>query len=201
MTTHQPAETIVLPGPARRGGRSLEEALAARRSVRDFTAEPLSEAELGQLAWATQGTTHPDGLRAAPSAGALFPLELYVVLHAGLYHYEPLRHQLRRRAAGDLRAELHQAALAQDAVQQAPAVFVLTAVPERTEQKYGPERSPRYVHIEVGHAAQNLHLQAAALNLASVPVGAFDDERVGNVLALAAGETPLYLVPVGHPAS
>ena len=192
---------ITLPAPSRRGPLSLEETLAARRSVRDFADRALSDAELSQLTWAAQGMTHRDGYRTAPSAGGLYPLRLYVAIQTGFYRYEPERHILRRCISGDVRESIHRAALAQDAVIQAPAVFVVTGLYQRIAQKYGEARAARYVHIEVGHAAQNLHLQAVALNLASVPVGAFDDDRIGEVLALPAGESPLYVIPVGHAAS
>lgn len=141
-----------MPPPQLQGTLSLEEALAKRRSVRQFRSDPLSAEQLGQLLWATQGITHPSGLRTAPSAGALYPLEVYVVLAQGVYHYEPHGHTLVRWQAGDLRPALHAVALRQDAVLQAPAVFVLTAVYERTEAKYGKQRSPRYVHMEGGRA-------------------------------------------------
>jgi SagB-type dehydrogenase family enzyme len=117
---------------------------------------------------------------------------------AGLYHYEPGRHELQRRSSRDFRAALSRAALEQEAVREAPAVFVLAGVYSRTAQKYGNARSPRYVHMEAGHAAQNLLLEAVALKLGAVPVGAFDDEQVQKVLGLRGEEQPLYLIPVGH---
>jgi len=197
----EPMSELRLPAPSRRGRRSLEETLAARRSVRDFADHALSDSELSQLAWAAQGMTHRDGYRTVPSAGALYPLRLYVAIQTGFYRYDPDQHLLRRCIPGDMRESIHQAALAQDAVLQAPAVFIVTGLYQRIAQKYGATRGARYVHIEVGHAAQNLHLQAVALNLASVPVGAFDDDRLGEILALPAGESPLYVIPVGHSAS
>ncbi len=193
-------QEISLPAARLQGEMSLEEAILKRRSVRQFRPDFLSAEQLGQLLWATQGITHPSGLRTAPSAGALYPLEVYVVLAQGLYHYEPHEHKLVRWQAGDLRPALHAVALRQDAVLQTPAVFVLTAVYERTEAKYGKQRSPRYVHMEVGHAAQNLLLQATALGLGSVPIGAFYDEGVQAALHLPTDHRPLYLLPVGYPA-
>ncbi len=192
--------TIPLPPPRLQGTISLEETLAKRRSVRQFRPEPLSLEQLSQLCWATQGITHPDGLRTAPSAGALYPLEVYVLLPQGVYHYDPQKHTLSRWREGDFRPALHAVSLRQDAIVQAPAVFVLTAVYERTEAKYGKQRSPRYLHIEVGHAAQNLLLQATALGLGSVPIGAFYDAGVQEALHLPADHQPLYLIPVGYPA-
>lgn len=194
-----PMATIPLPAPAQQGRLSLEEALARRRSVRAYTQEPLTPRELGQLLWAAQGITSSQGLRTAPSAGARYPLELYAVLPEGVYRYEPQRHQLAHHLAGDRRPELYAVALRQEAVLQAAAVIVITAVYRRTAERYGAERTPRYVHMEIGHAAQNVLLQAVALNLAAVPIGAFHDEQVQGVLALPADQAPLYLIPVGHP--
>ena len=192
-------EVRALPAPQRTGKVSLEEALARRRSVREFKKQPPTDQELSQLLWAAQGITRPDGCRAAPSAGALYPLELYVAMQEGLFHYQSHSHRLIRRSERDLRAELAGAALDQAAVSEAPVVFVIAAVYERTARKYGPARTPRYVHLEAGHAAQNLLLEAVALGLGGVPVGAFHDERVQAVLGLPADHKPLYLIPVGHP--
>lgn len=190
---------LQLPAPLTKSSTSLEDALARRRSVREFTGEQLTENELSQLLWATQGITHEDGLRTAPSAGALYPLELYVAMATGFYHYDIKNHALIPRLAEDPRPALHKAALSQDSVRDAPAVFVMTAVHRRTARKYGQERTPRYVDMEVGHAAQNLLLQAVALNLGGVPIGAFEDDQVSQVLGLSKNEAPLYLIPVGHP--
>lgn len=189
----------MLPTPAREGQLSLEGALERRRSIRDFSDEPLTDAELSQLLWAAQGVTDPRGYRTAPSAGALYPLEVYVATADGFYHYAPGPHDLTQLTDRDLRPALHEAALFQDAIIEAPAVFVMAAVYERTAKKYGAERSPRYVHLEAGHAAQNLLLQAVALDLGSVPIGAFHDSQVQEVLSLPADHQPLYLIPVGHP--
>jgi SagB-type dehydrogenase family enzyme len=190
---------IPLPAPRQVGTITLEETLAKRRSVRAFSDLQLSLEELSQLLWATQGVTHPDGYRSAPSAGALYPLEVYVITPQGLFHYDPPGHNLRQLQPGDLRPDLHAVALRQEAVLKAPSVFVITAVFERTELKYGKERSARYVHLEAGHAAQNLLLQAVALDLAAVPIGAFNDDKVKKVLSLPNDHLPLYLIPVGHP--
>ena len=192
-------QVTVLPPPQLKGTLTLEEALAKRRSVREFSDTPLTLAELGQLLWAAQGMTHPAGLRAAPSAGALYPLEVYAVTRQAAYHYLPRGHQMTMHVQGDVRSALHAAALRQDPVLKAPAVIIIAAVYARTAQKYGEERSPRYVHLEAGHAAQNVLLQAAALNLGAVPIGAFEDNRVKQVLALPSDQQPLYLIPVGHP--
>ena len=189
---------ITLPPPDRTGRMTLEQALARRRSVREFAAQALSEQELSQLLWAAQGITHPDELRTAPSAGELYPLELYVATACSFYHYDPHKHWLELHSEGDLRPALYRASLEQDSVREAPAVFVITAVYERTERKYGRERSPRYVHLEAGHAAQNMLLQAVTLGLGGVPVGAFHDQQVQKVLSLPSGLQPLYLLPIGH---
>lgn len=188
-----------LPAPEARGETSLEETLARRRSVRDFTGTALSESEIGQLCWAAQGETARGGYRTAPSAGALYPLELYVVTGEGVLRYEPRGHRLTRHRPGDHRFGLQQAALAQAPVGEAPAVFVVAAVYRRTAVKYGAGRARRYVQLEAGHAAQNLLLQAVALGLGAVPIGAFEDRRVQAVLDLPADHEPLYLIPVGHP--
>lgn len=198
-------KAIELPPPQQAGAMSLEAALAARHSVRAFAARPLSLEQLGQLLWAAQGITHGAGQRTAPSAGALYPLEIYVVaggvngLEPGVYHYRPARHQLVPVAEGDRRARLAEAALGQDSVREAPAVLAFGAVAERTAAKYG-QRAERYVDIEIGHAAENVALQATALGLGTVPVGAFDDARVTEAAAVGGGEEVRYLMPVGWPA-
>jgi len=182
---------------------SLEEALAQRRSIRSFKEGPLKLSELSQLLWAMQGITDPRGLRTAPSAGATYPLEIYVVvsniqgLSPGVYHYMPQGHGLERIAEGDKRQVLYEAALRQAPVKTAPLVVVIAAEYERTVRRYG-ERGIRYVHMEAGHVAQNLCLQAVALGLGTVPIGAFEDEEVKNVLGLPEVHKPLYLIPVGR---
>ena len=188
-----------LPEPKTSGLVSLEAVLQSRRSTRDFTSQVLDPGEISQLLWAAQGITDPRGFRTAPSAGALYPLELYIVTADGVFHYLPQKHALEVIQSGDLRAQLHDVALGQDPVLEAPLVLVIAAVYERTQVKYGPERSPRYVHLEAGHAAQNVLLQAAALDLGAVPIGAFYDAKVQTVLGLPEDHEPLYLIPIGHP--
>lgn len=200
-TAASSSQKIPLDAPVRDGKLSLEAALARRRSVREFTSRPLTRAELGQLLWAAQGITHPDGLRTAPSAGALYPLELYVVTPDGLFHYLPREHALEPCLAGDLRQPLARAALDQECVRDAAAVFVFAAIFARIAAKYGAERAPRYTFMEAGHAAQNLHLECVALGLGSVAVGAFHDREVHRLLALPPTEEPIYMVAVGHPRS
>lgn len=192
-------EALSLPEPRVTGTLSVEEALAKRRSIRSFGEQPLTMAELGQLLWAAQGLTAASGARTAPSAGALYPLEVYAVTPDGVYRYRPQGHQLVPHVGGDMRSALSAAASNQSSVARAPAVIVIAAVYARTAQKYGEARTPRYVALEAGHAAQNVLLQAVALGLGAVPVGAFDDARVQGVLDLPADQEPLYLIPVGHP--
>lgn len=188
-----------MPDPETAGGGSLTDALAARRSVRDYSPDPLTLDDLSQLLWAAQGITSDVGGRTAPSAVGTYPLEVYVVAGDHLSRYLPGEHELEHLADGDLRSELSRAALSQEWVEEAPAVFVITAVYARTEQRYG-DRAERYVKIEAGHAAQNLLLQATSLGLGAVPVGAFHDDEVTEVLNLPDGYQPLYVIPVGHPA-
>ena len=202
VTSSANAAIMRLPRPMHDAGRPLEWALARRRSVRAYASRQLTLAEIGQLLWAAQGVTHPTGLRAAPSAGALYPLELHVVagavngLSPGVYRYDVGAHTLARRVDGDRRTALMDAALAQDFIETAAAAIVVCAVYRRTTGKYG-ERGRRYVHMEAGHAAQNVYLQAATLGLGTVAVGAFDDARVGRVVDAADDEHPLYVLPIG----
>ncbi|MBW1881339.1 MAG: SagB/ThcOx family dehydrogenase, partial [Deltaproteobacteria bacterium] len=179
------ATVVELPAPRTTGTVTVEGALAARRSVRTFTAEPLTRAELAQLLWAAQGVTHEPGRRTAPSAGALYPIELYAVTPDGLFHYQPDGHRLVLRSKGDLRGALAIAALDQECVAGAAAVFVVTGVVSRTAAKYGG-LAERYVLLEAGHVGQNLALQAVALDLGAVTVGAFEDDKVQRALGLPA---------------
>ncbi|OPX23855.1 MAG: hypothetical protein B1H03_00550 [Planctomycetales bacterium 4484_113] len=189
---------LKLPAPQLTSDVSLEAALASRRSVRAFTAEQLTLAEIAQICWAAQGVTREKwGFRTAPSAGALYPLELYLLMPEGVFHYIPEEHVLQVMVLEDKRGELGDAALGQNAVYAGVCTFVITGVVARTEAKYG-DRARRYVHIETGHAAQNILLQAAALGLGAVPIGAFNDERVAEVLELPRGFEPVYIIPTGH---
>ncbi len=191
---------VVLPAPKLEGPMSLEKAIASRRSVRSFSGASLSAAQLSQLLWAGQGVTDPgSGKRAAPSAGALYPIEVFVADDDGVWQYVSRDHALQRLSTRDVRAELASAALGQSWIADAPAVFVIAAVVERTAGKYG-DRASRYVTLEAGHVCQNMLLEATALGLASTPVGAFDDADVVRVAGLPADHQPLYVVPVGHPA-
>lgn len=197
--SNQLGDLVDLPAPDLTGAVSVAGALYRRRSVREFATTPLTLTEISQLLWAAHGVTDPrEGLRTVPSAGALYPLEIYLVLPEGVYHHDPVTHRLRRHAEHDLRRPLAKTALGQDCVAQAPAVVVLCAVIARTSRIYGVEAS-RYVHMELGHAAQNILLQAVALDLGGVPVGAFHEEQLQSVLGLPADHAPQYLVPVGRP--
>jgi SagB-type dehydrogenase family enzyme len=201
--SQEQAEVIELPEPQYDSDVSLEQSLLERRSTRDYTGAPLTLQEISQLLWAAQGLTDPRGFRAAPSAGALYPLELYVVvgdvegLAAGVYRYQLDGHKLVKTLDCDIRAELSSAALEQEWVGEGAVSIVFTAVYERTTGKYG-QRGIRYVHMEAGHAAQNLCLQAAALGLGIVTVGAFHDDQISRLLNLPNDEEPLYVIPVGR---
>ena len=188
-----------LPDPRSVGTMSLEEALARRRSIRSFTSTPLTDVSISQLLWAAQGLTADWGGRTAPSAGGLHPLEVYVLSDRGVWRYLPSGHRVEVRARQDRRLELADAAGGQDALRTAPAVFVICGSYPRTASRYGA-RAERYVHLEAGHAAQNLLLQAVALSLAAVPIGAFDDIAVQRATGLPEECQPLYLVPVGGAA-
>ncbi|MBN1862544.1 MAG: SagB/ThcOx family dehydrogenase [Dehalococcoidales bacterium] len=202
------APVIRLPEPCLKGNLSLEEAITRRRSVRSFSTEAVTPAQLSRVLWAAQGITDMGrDLRAVPSAGATYPLEVYVVcgqdgvagIGAGVYRYHPARHSLTLHLGGDFRADLARAALSQGCVARAPLTIVIGAYFTRTTRGYG-QRGEMYVHIEVGHAGQNIYLQAAALGLATVAVGAFRDQAVREALHLEADCQPLYLMPLGKTA-
>ena len=186
----------------------LEEAIARRKSIRDFSPEPISLLQLSQILWSAQGITDTWGEhRAVPSAGATYPLEIFVVcgrdsvegMDEGVYHYNIGSHSLTLHHKGEVRLELARAALDQEYIYEAPVDIVICAVYERTTRGYG-NRGERYVHIEVGHAGQNIYLQATALGLATVAIGAFHDEQVREVLRLDKQYRPLYIMPIGKPA-
>jgi SagB-type dehydrogenase family enzyme len=186
---------------------SLEEAIGERRSVRSFADDAVALEQVSQICWAAAGATI-DGLsgptRAAPSAGGLYPCEIYVVagrvvgLEPGVYHYRWRDHALERIRSGDQRLQLASAALGQSFVARAPACIVITAIYGRTTGKYGERGALRYVAMDAGHAAQNVALQAVALGLGTTTVGAFDDHEVARVLEVR-GEVPLYIMPMGRP--
>jgi len=192
-----------LPEPRRSSDVSLEESVAQRRSVRTYKPGPVTVDEVSQLLWAAQGITGPSGFRAAPSGGATYPLETYLIagdadgLEPGLYHYEQGSHSLTLVKNGDIRAELSEASLSQPCVRDAAVIIVLAAIYERTTERYG-DRGKMYVHMDVGHAAQNVLLQATALGLGAVPVGAFRTRTIGGILGFSETELPMYLLPIGR---
>lgn len=196
-------EHIKLPDPRIMGEQSVEVLFKQRRSVRSYQKSPLNLADVGQLLWSAQGVSNAQGLRTAPSAGALYPLKLFVVvgdvneLSPGIYQYNPEEHSLLKTVNGDLRKSLQKAALDQSCIGDAAIIFVFTAIYQRTTWKYG-KRGLRYVHMEVGHAGQNLFLQAEALGMGTVVVGAFDDDEIREVLNLDTDVQPLSLMPVGR---
>ncbi len=203
--TYPGAERLTLP-PPRYEGLPVETAMRERRSVRNYTREPLTLPQLSQLLYAAQGITgsmHSQPLRSAPSAGALYPFEIYVVAHnvadleRGIYHYAVRAHQLELTASGDFRNHITRAALQQDMLGEADATFVLSAVFDRSRHKYG-ERGYRYVYMEAGHISQNIYLQAVSLGLGSVGVGAFLDAEVNKLIgADGSKEAAIYLHAVG----
>ncbi len=197
-------EPVALPEPARAGEVSLEETLVRRRSLRSYASGDLSLATIGQLAWAAQGISdRARGFRTVPSAGATYPLELDLLIQGveglddGVYRYRPDDHALQRRIAGGHRETLCHAAYHQPALRDAPVAMGISGVIARTAWRYG-ERAERYVHMEAGHAAQNVYLQGVALGVGTVTIGAFDDGAVSRTLQLADGEVPLYLLPLGR---
>lgn len=194
---------INLPEPAHQGKLSVEAAFKARKSIRNYSTKPLSLEQVSQLLWAAQGISGPGGRRTAPSAGALYPLEVYLVtgqvegLEPGVYHYLPRAHGLEPKLKNDLRNELASAALGQTSVAVGAVSLIIAAVYERTAIKYST-RAERYVHMEVGNVSQNISLQAVALNVGTVVIGAFYDEKVKRILRMAGDEVPLCIMPVGR---
>ena len=198
-----PPPAVNLPAPRHTSDVSLEAALAQRRSVRSYASGQVTLEELSQLLWAAQGITDASGFRTAPSAGALYPLEVYVVagdvkdLPDGVYHYLPREHRLHPVMDGDRRIALADAALGQSSIRTAAVDIVIAGVYERTSVKYGT-RAVQYVHIEVGCAAQNVYLEATALGLGTVYIGAFSDDNVRRVLHMPSEERPFAIMPVGR---
>lgn len=196
------SKSIKLPKPQYDSNVSIEETLLKRRSIRSYKSEPLAIAEISQLLWSAQGVTNRKGFKTAPSAGALYPLEVYIAagnvtdLDAGIYKYYPHKHEIVNTIKGDKRSELCRAGLGQSSIKNAPAVMVFCAVFERVTGSYG-KRGIQYVHMEVGHAIQNVCLQAISLGLGSVIIGAFNDYDVKDVMNFELDEHPLLILPVG----
>jgi SagB-type dehydrogenase family enzyme len=191
------AEIIKLARPDQTGSMPLEQAIAIRRSRRHFLPKSLTLEQISQLTWAAQGQDSTSRYRTTPSAGATYPLELFVITDEGMFRYLPAKHALEKLADQDLRSRLASAAWGQEFIRAAPMTLVFAADFSRTTGRYG-ERGVRYVFMETGHAAQNVHLQAEALGLGSVAVGAFDDAAVSTVLSLPRNLEPLYMVAVGY---
>jgi SagB-type dehydrogenase family enzyme len=198
---------IILPKPKVKGTVSLEETIKHRRSRRSFLAKSLTLDQVSQLLWAAQGITDErTGFRASPSGGACYPLDLYLVvgknsvegLEAGIYHYIVSNHSLEIHLRGDKRRALALASLGQMFITRAPISIVTTVEYSRITSRYG-QRGVRYAHIEIGHVGENIYLQAEALGLGTVAIGAFSDGMVAKVLSLPKGHEPLYIMPVGHP--
>ncbi len=206
---------IQLPQPRYESNVPVEQAMRERRSRRTFTEQALTLREVSQILWAAYGITQPQddpaflrgGFKTAPSAGALYPLEVYLVagnveeLTPGVYKYIPTGHKIKRVVKNDMRQALSAAALSQEMIGDAPAGLVYTAVFRRTTTKYGERGRKRYVPMEVGFSAENVYLQAEALGLGTCMVGAFEDEAVSDVLQLPPDEEPLVILPLGHPSS
>ena len=197
--------TLSLPSPRQDGTMSVEAAISTRRSRREYGDVAVERRQLGQLLWAAQGVTDQNvGLRAAPSAGALYPLELYVVagdnirnIESGIYLYRPEAHSLALLRRGDRRAALQAAAIGQDVVGRAHLGIVICAVDQRSTRKYGRRGVERFVPMEAGHAAENVYLQAQALNLSTVTIGSFEDNAVRRVVGAPSDQRPLYIMPTG----
>jgi SagB-type dehydrogenase family enzyme len=178
----------------------LEQALSRRRSQRQFARDNLTIGQVGQILWATQGITSPQGFRTAPSAGATYPLDIYVLWSGRAARYDSSRHRLDIVYDQDRQPQVAETTIQPEIILAAPVVFIIVGVYERTAGRYGRERAGRYVCMEAGHAAQNLLLQASALGLGGVTIGAFDDERLSTAMELPLGHSPLYVIPIGRPA-
>jgi len=189
-----------LPKPSLQSNVSIEEAIHNRRSIRSFNDQQPTIGQIAQLCWAAQGITDDTNqFRAAPSAGALFPTELYIITQNGVHHYDPHTHSLHHHIVEDVRPQLRAAALDQEVITTAPVTFAIASVFDRVAAKYG-SRAERYCLIEAGHIAQNVFLQAEALQMAGVAVGAYDDNDAKNILKLPKDHELLYLLPIGFPA-
>jgi len=196
---------INLPTPSTPGTVSVEKALKNRRTIRRFANKALSQAQLSQLLWAAYGVTDPRGLKTTPSAGALYPLDIYVVvgerqvidLAPGVYHYLPEKQALRSRRPGDVRNAVARASIYQNWMAEAPVMIVITGEYRRSQIKYG-QRGIMYTHMESGHAGQNIFVQAEALGLGAGIVGAFDNAAITRTLELPSAHDPLLIMPIGY---
>jgi SagB-type dehydrogenase family enzyme len=195
---------VKLPEPKKKGEVSFEEVIKERRSERSFRDKPLALDQVSQLLWVAQGITdEKGGKRTSPSAGATYPLAIYVVvgnvigIRSGLYHYILKSHSIDLVFEGDIREQLAIACLEEMFIAEAPICIVICAEYERTTRRYG-ERGMRYVHIEVGHVGQNIYLQSKSIGLGTVAIGAFYDDEMSRVLKLPERHRPLYLMPIGY---
>jgi SagB-type dehydrogenase family enzyme len=198
-------DTIIhLPEPEQDSGISVMEAIRQRRSVRYFSEESISLPELAGILFAAQGITSETGYRAAPSAGATYPLSILIVaenvdsLEPGIYRFDPEENTLTTMQTGYFQSNLARAALGQQCISSAPVTIAITANYRSTTSVYG-NRGVMYVHMEAGHVSQNIYLQCTALGLGTVAIGAFTNGAVAEVLSLEENETPLYIMPVGRP--
>ncbi|KTC91202.1 SagB/ThcOx family dehydrogenase [Fluoribacter dumoffii] len=197
----QTENEIQLPNPLSASSTSIEEALRKRRSTREYKNQAITLQQVAQLLWAAQGVTSNQGFRTAPSAGALYPLEVYLIaknvttLSTGIYHYVPAKHRLQKLKDGDFSLQLAKAALGQNAVEAGAANLVITAVFSKMTAKYG-DAGIRFALMEAGHAAQNIYLQTVSLNLATVSIGSFDTTQLKQILPVTH-EEPLYILPIG----
>ena len=209
---HNEKIIIELPEPRLDSEISIEETLQKRRSIRKYSDDPLTMEEVSQILWAAYGITKPypdgpaflrGGLKTAPSAGATYPLEIYLVagnvieLSAGIYKYKPEDHSIFKISDGDVRKELAKAALEQPWVLKAPASIVYSAVFSRTTDFYGDRGRERYVCMDLGHSAENVYLQAVALDMGTVAIGAFSDIKVKLLINMTREEEPIYIMPLG----
>ena len=204
--TYPDAEIVLLPEPSRSAGQFIWDLVSRRRSVREYTSVPAYLQELSQLLWATQGVTGRMGyyaLRSSPSAGALYPIETYVLvnrvreLEEGIYHYDVRQHRLEMVRKGSFRSGIARAALGQDMLRNAAFVFIWTAVIDRSKWKYG-ERAYRYIYMDVGHIGQNAYLSAESLGLGCCTVGAFFDDEVNEIIGIdGENEIAIYLCAIG----
>ena len=205
---------LKLPLPRKTGDQSLEELLLKRRTRRKYQTSPLSIQEISQILWAAYGVKEPEskrpvtgkGDRTCPSAGALFPLRIYLVagditdLPAGFYHYIPVEHALDRVHDRDLREDIYKLSYPREMILTAPASLVYTAIEDKVRVRYGERGRQRYIPMDIGHSAQNVYLQAEGLGLGTCAIGAFDDDGLIQVLGRPSVEVPMYLMPIGYPA-
>ncbi|MCD4700919.1 MAG: SagB/ThcOx family dehydrogenase [Candidatus Aegiribacteria sp.] len=209
---HPEGPVVSLPQPRLSSDVSVEEAMQNRRSVRYYEDSPLTVAEVSQLLWSAYGLNYPvenapdflrGGLRTAPSAGALYPLELYLVvrdvtgLDPGIYLYKSETHELVRLVGEDCWEEFSNAGFNQSHFETAAAAIVYSAVFERCTEKYGERGRDRYVCMDLGHSAENVYLQAYALNIGTCAIGAFSDLALKHVIRMTSAEVPLYIMPLG----